>query len=151
MAEFVVSEKEKHTITGFTGTATVYFNSTDYFFLERVLSVLKSIAEKDDEWKRKLAECPEEKSFSLFREFNDEASKAIDELFESPVCDIAFHDCFIFQLVFSGPHKPEDKPDTPIWLAIIMWVYDLFYEAGTSAENLTMKRIRKYSEKYKKK
>lgn len=141
MADFVFHEAEKRQIPGPSGTAEVAFNSTDAFFLERVYQACEKIAGDEGEREKALENATGGDRWEPYYRFDAEARAVLDELFGAPVCDTAFSGVWMFS--FNG--------DVPLWLSIILWVTDEMYEAGMSAENRAMRRIKEYENKYTRK
>lgn len=139
MADFVLKDyAEKHTITGPSGTCEVRFNPTDVFFLERLSQTAEALAARDDERTEQLRKAGGAEAFALFRALDEEARRAIDALFNAPVCESAFAGCFLFAAV----------NDLPLWLNILLAAADAMYEAGVSMENRAMRRLKSYENKY---
>lgn len=140
MADFVFHEIEKHKITGPSGEIEVAFNPTDVFFLERVYDACEKIAAKADEREREPEPTGNANRWETYHRFDEEVRAVLDELLNAPVCDTCFSGCWMF--AYNG--------DVPLWLSIVLWIADEMYDAGMSAENRAMRRIRQYENKYTK-
>ena len=125
-------------LTDGTHSVDVTFNPYDVIFLNRVIVA----AEQLDKEQEKLSKLPTDDWKKVYEESvkADTAMKAIiDDLFGAPVCDALFAAQTVFAL----------GNGFPAWSNLLYAVIEKM-DTGLSAEKDTaQKRIRKYSEKYK--
>ena len=125
------------------GACTVYFNPTDINFVEKLFNAFETLDSKQEEYRNKITSDVENtEAFRVMREADKTARDTIDGLFGSDVCNSVFGSISML----SG-----DGDGLPIWASFLLAIIDEMDEAFTREKKASNPRIKRYTEKYKKK
>ena len=130
------------------GAVTVSFCPTDMNFVETVFDVLEDIDRFHTEYQEKaekISENPDEKAaseemFDLSRDADNTIREKINGLFGKDICTPTIGHGSIL----------SPAGGLPIWANIIFMLIDLFDDELVKEKEKTNPRIKKYTEKYKK-
>ena len=121
------------------GKVELTFNPTDTVFVERLYSVFEELDKKQEEYKAEIKNHTTREIFDIARQRNEEMREMIDGALDAPVCDAVFGDMNVYAMA-NG---------LPAWANLLLAIIDEVDSGVTSEQKKTDARIRKYSEKYK--
>lgn len=130
------------------GKVSVEFNPTDIGFLEKLYGIMADLDKRQAEYEKKAREIDLEAGteaglafFAMAHEADEYMRGQIDKLFGVDVCTPLLGDIHSYARSTDG---------LPIWMSILMAVYDQMDASLTQADKDAMKRIQKYTGKYSK-
>ena len=123
------------------GKVKAYFNPTDVSFIEAIFHCLEVMGDKQEEYQAKANKAEARDVFDLTRQFDAEVRDLINEAFGFDVCSPLF-----------GRMPLNTLADgLPVWANFIFAIVDLFDESIKGEQEKANPRIKKYTEKYKRK
>lgn len=123
------------------GRVKASFNPTDVLFIEAIFNCLEKIGDMQEEYQTAAAEAESREVFDLARKFDTEVRALINEAFGFDVC----------QPLFGRMPVNTLADGLPVWANFIFAIVDLFDASMTEEKSKTNPRIKKYTEKYKRK
>jgi len=122
------------------GAVTVRFNPTDAAFTERLYQTFTSLDERQEEFKRKVAEIGEDGDamFEYANERDKEMRGIIDGLLGEGVADALFPNMNCYALA----------DGLPVWINLMFAIADEIQAAYTEEQKKTDPRVAGYSKKY---
>ena len=124
------------------GAVKIQFNPTDTVFIERLFNTFDALDKKQVAYEDEIKRIADKREiFRLARERDAEMRQMVDEALGAPVCDALFGGMNVYALAGG----------LPVWANLLLAVMDEIDTAFAREQKLTDGRIRKYSEKYRKK
>lgn len=123
------------------GKVTITFNPTDAAYVEGLYSTFEELDKKQEQYKAEAARAEKREVFALARKLDAEMREMIDTALGTPVCEALFGGMNIYALA-NG---------LPVWANLLLTIMDEIDASFTREQKLTDGRIRKYSEKYRRK
>lgn len=123
------------------GKTTVTFNPTDSAFVERLFNTFDELDKKQEAYKAEVEKAQKREIFDIARKRDAEMREMIDNALDAPVCDA----------VFGGMNVYALADGLPVWANLLLAIMDEIDTSFARETKLTDSRIRKYSEKYKRK
>ena len=120
---------------------TVTFNPTDLAFVERVFNIFDHMDEKQEEYTAAITKAEKDAEvFHIYHEMEDSMRAMIDDVFGEEVCADIFGNVSVYAL--SG--------GLPLWANLMLALIDEMDVAFAREKKATNPRIKKYTDKWKK-
>ena len=119
---------------------TVRFNPTDMNFIQRVYDAFESMDKRQDAYKAEVEKVDDRSLFDLANRYDAEVRSEINGIFDTDVCTPLFGSMSVNTLA----------DGLPIWANFFFAIIDTFDGAFAEEKRKTNPRIKKYTEKYRK-
>lgn len=124
------------------GRATVRFNPTDSFFVERLFRTFDALDRKQEDYQAEIDRLSDNREvFEIARARDAEMRAMVDEALGAPVCDA----------VFGGMNVYAVADGLPVWCNPMLAIFDLIDTTFAAEQKKTNPRIAKYTAKYQRK
>ena len=124
------------------GKCSVMFNPTDVAFVEKIFSAFNGMDEKTEEYARKIAEETDNaKAFELARQKDAEMREIINGIFGCDVCGPVFGSINVY----------AQADGLPLWANLLLAIIDEMDDAFAREKKAADPRIKKYTDKFKRK
>lgn len=124
------------------GKCTVLFNPTDPNFIERVFNTFNTLDEKNESYQKAIEnETDGVKVFETARKMDREMRAMIDEALGGEVCEPVFGDISVYAAA----------DGLPLWANLLLAIIDEMDDAFSREKKASNPRLKKYTEKFKKK
>lgn len=121
------------------GKVKVTFNPTDSAFVERLFKTFSELDAKQEQYKAEAQRATEREVFAIAQKRDAEMREMLDGVFGASVCSALFGDMNLYALA----------DGLPVWANFLLVIMDEIDTTFAREEKQTNVRIRKYSEKYK--
>lgn len=119
----------------------ISFNPTDAAYVERIYNTFEELDKKQEQYRAEAAKAEKREIFELARKRDAEMREMVNTALGADVCEPLFGGMNIYAM--SG--------GLPLWANLLLAIMDEIDTTFAREQKLTNPRIRKYSEKYKKK
>lgn len=119
---------------------TVRFNPTDMNFIQRVYDAFESMDKRQEAYKAEVEKVDDRSLFDLANRYDAEVRSEINGIFDTDVCTPLFGSMSVNTLA----------DGLPIWANFFFAIIDTFDGAFAEEKRKTNPRIKKYTEKYRK-
>jgi hypothetical protein len=123
------------------GKFELTFNPTDSAFVERLFNTFDALDKKQEEYRAEVEKADRREVFEIARKRDAEMRDMIDSALDAPVCDAVFGRMNVYALA----------DGLPAWANLLLAIMDEIDTSFSREQKQTNIRIRKYSEKYKRK
>lgn len=123
------------------GKFELTFNPTDSAFVERLFNTFDALDKKQEEYRAEVEKADRREVFEIARKRDDEMRDMIDSALEAPVCAAVFASMNVYALA----------DGLPVWANLLLAIMDEIDTSFAREQKQSDIRIRKYSEKYKRK
>ena len=119
----------------------ISFNPTDTAFVEGLFKTFDALDAKQEAYRAEAEKAEKREIFAIARRWDAEMREMLDETLGAPVCDALFGDMNVYAMA-SG---------LPVWANLLLAIMDEVDTVFAREQKMTDARVRKYSEKYKRK
>lgn len=119
----------------------ISFNPTDAAFVEKIYDTFDELDKKQESYRAEATKAEKREIFELARKRDAEMREMVDTALGEKVCDALFGGINIYAM--SG--------GLPLWANLLLAIMDEIDTTFAREQKLTNPRIKKYSEKYKRK
>lgn len=131
---------EEYEIPGPGGTVKVLLNLTDLAFIEQIFDTFNRMDEKQEEYSKAIEDAKDtNKIFDVLRGMEKEMRAEIDGVLGEGTCQGIFGRMSVYALA----------DGLPLWVNLMLAVIDGMDEGFIREKKATNPRIKKYTEKYK--
>ena len=124
------------------GKCDVSFNPTDSNFVERLFKTFDDLDKKQEAYKAEVDTIADKKEiFEVARKRDAEMRDMVDEAMGAPVCDALFGDMNVYALA----------DGLPVWANMMLAIMDEIDTSFAREQRSTNERIKKYTDRYRKK
>ena len=123
------------------GVCDLTFNPTDTAYVERLYNTFEELDRKQEAYKAEVEKAQKKEIFDIAKRRDAEMREMIDNALGAPVCDAVFHDMNVYALA----------DGLPVWANLLLAIMDEMDTTFAEEQKRTNVRLRKYSDKYKRK
>ena len=123
------------------GKIELTFNPTDTAFVEKLFNTFDELDKKQEAYKAEVENAKKREIFDIARKRDEEMREMIDSALGVPVCEA----------VFGGMNVYALADGLPVWANLLLAIMDEIDTSFAREQKQSDVRIRKYSEKYKRK
>jgi len=123
------------------GKFELTFNPMDSTFGERLFNTFCDLDKKQEEYKAEIEKADKSAVFEIMRKLDAEMRDMIDSALGAPVCEAVFGSMNVYALA----------DGLPVWANLLLAIMDEMDTSFAREKKQSDIRIRKYSEKYRRK
>lgn len=123
------------------GDFDLSFNPTDSAFVEGLFNTFDELDKKQDEYKAEIEKAEKREIFAIARRRDAEMREMIDGALGAPVCAAVFGDMNVYAMA----------DGLPVWANLLLAIMDEIDTTFAAEQRRTDTRLKKYTDKYKRK